>query len=539
VEGRYAVESHDGEVHLRLVSQSLRRRRLLIIGAVLIAVGLGVVAGLMKSPTYTATSTLLLQPLPGNPLSPETATANAGSVSTAMVTEANLVDTPAVVIQAAKAAKMVLLSGPKAIQATNPANTQIIKITYSAATPDQATAGSQALSRAFLESRIQRAEAYQAKNLASLHRQAETAQTRLDDATTRARDAGPDSLAAQQVQIYASLVASINDSISQYQSSSLNPGSIVNPATTPHAPSGLPPWLLPAGLGMLALVGAVAIAIWLELRRDVIRATSESDVDGTPIIGELPAVGSSELVNTSDPRHELVAEAYRRLRAGVLATTQPPYVVSVTAVEPQVASAPLAINLANALGHLGYSVTVVDAARNGHVVDELLDISAHPGLVDAMEHPGRAQSFAHAIDEVRVLPAGSQSDWDIFAGRQFEAAIDSLRGENDYVLLISDHAATAAADAAAAVADGVLMVVSDEVTTHARIASTMRRLDRLGRVTIGIVTLGKPRRGRRKGSPVKAATRASSTTPEPAQPAKRLEPRRPALPATERGSNPT
>ncbi|MGH3471554.1 MAG: hypothetical protein ACRDPG_05865 [Nocardioidaceae bacterium] len=502
------MDTQEGEVRLHLVSQGLRRRKFLIMAITVAAIVVGFLLSSLLSVTYTATSTLLLQPMPGNPLSPASVTSNAGGLTIAMATEANLVDTPAVIASADKIGSLTISTGKSAVSANVPSNTQIVQISYAAGSPAKAQAGAQALGQAFLDSRVSRAQAYQQKSLASLQLQEQQAQTSLNNASAAAQTSGPNSFAAQQVQIYASLLATIKDNMSQIQSGSLNPGSIVNPAAEPHSPSGLPSWLVPLAFGLIGLIAAGAFAIWLELRTDVVRTEIEPDIGGAPLLADLPASASRSTVVVNDATDDVATEAYRRLRAGVLATTRPPSVIAVTCLTPKGSSAAVAVNLALLLGQVGYSVTIVDAAPGDRGAERLLDIAEGPGLGDVLKNPSTAYHRTQEVEGVRVLPVGTNpSATEIFAGRQFDAVVDVLRRRSDYVLIVAEHAATAAADAAASTSDGVLVVVNDQVTTHTQIAAAMKRLDRLERPVIGAVSIQHARRRDVRSSQAKPKTR--------------------------------
>lgn len=490
------VDPSDGEVRVHLVAEGLRRRRILIAALVVLGVFLGIAAGALRTSTYTSTATLLIQPLPGNPLSPDTATSNTGGVSTAMSTEANLVNTPAVILRAEQISHLTFAVGGKAISATNPSSTQIVQIAYTAGSADRAQRGAQALAEAYLEARQHRASTYQAKTLVSLERQAAEAQDSLDDATARAKVAGPNSLAAQQVQIYAGLLATIKDNISQTKSTSLNPGAIVNPAPVPRSTTGLPPWVVPLGLGVVGLVVGVVLAVWLELRRDVVRVDVETEVEGLPVLATLPASAVSVIgPERTDPSG---AESLRRLRAGVLAAAKPPRSLAVMSTDVRQSTAPVALNLALALGDLGYRVIVVDAARSGEV-GSLMRLHPGPGLGDVLDVPDKAVATCQRLNGIAVLTSGEDgASSDLFAGRRFDAVIEALSHECDYVLVVSEPASTAAADAAAVACDAVLLCVVDQLTTHAEALSAVARLDRLGRHAVGCVVMSRARR--RRGS---------------------------------------
>ena len=110
---------------------------------------------------------------------------------------------------------------------------------------------------------------------------------------------------------------------------------------------------------------------------------------------------------------------------------------------------------------------------------------------------GRAEledciQVTHGLD---VVSSGSDpaAAREMYAGPRLRALMVALRERTDYVLVASASTSSSDADAIALASDGVLIVVTDGVTTHAQTSTALVRFERLDVMTLGAVSV--PRRG--------------------------------------------
>lgn len=495
------------EARVHIFSDALKRHVALIL---LVAVVLTAAAGAVlftRTPHYTATAQVLLRPVPGNALSPDSATSGQ-QVTVAMETEASLVNSPSVIKDVNKALGTDLTAGSKAVTATVPPNTEIVRVDFTATSPSRAQRGAQEFARAFLAHRAAQAKATQQQQLDSLRDQVEAAQSSLGRAAAAASSDNPPPDSSARTQLYADRIATLQDSISDLGSTSTSPGSFVTPAQLPIGPSGINPWLLVAATAVVGLTLGVCLALWRERNDDRIRGDAEPLLSGVPVFATLPApaAGAPSLVNVaadgtgqegSGPGHpgggdpanaDALHDAYRHARAGLVARTARPATVAVCAIDPQVQSGPVAANLAVSLARSGYRVVVVEATETREV-SHAFGITPEPGLDEVLT--GEYELTQALVDRhgVRVLPVGSDPEAarERYAGESLRRVLSRLRESADFVLVAAPDASTPDADSITFASESVLLVAADKQTTHQEVGDAAVRAEQLGVRVLGAV----------------------------------------------------
>ncbi|MGI8576925.1 MAG: Wzz/FepE/Etk N-terminal domain-containing protein [Nocardioidaceae bacterium] len=509
------------------------RRHIVWIIVITVVAGLAAIgyAHSAKHP-YTATAMLLPNPAIGNPLAPDTSASNGTQLTVAMQTEAGLVDTPAVSALASKSLGKPVPGPRDQVSATVPGNTQLIQVTYTSPTAAGARDGAQAFAKAFLQYRRYRAVTAQAATLSSLQQQARVTAASLQAASRdTVLNPNPTSIAAQQVQLFTARLSTLNDAISTAQAAGTAPGLVVTAATLPRSPSGLSPLIIVVVGVVLGLIIGLVVALWLESRSDLVHSAGEVDVGDTPFLAKLPQAVHRKplLIADRDPDDE-VFEGYRRLRAGLIATTDPPQVLSISGVSADQSSAQVAANLGLALSQAGLRVTVVAADPRDRGVEELLSRPAAPGLADVITGRDGLDDCVQRVHGISLVGGGSHPEKarELYAGPRLKATISTLKQQADYVIVSAASTSSADGDAVAAACDGVLIVVSDGHTTHAEAQSALDRFSRLGVVAVGAVSVPRIRRGGRRLLPTFNVSRKSRKRPSAdvpaAQPVTRQQP---------------
>lgn len=477
---------------------AVRRHLVLVIVLTLVVLAGAAAYAYSRPARYTSTVTLLPRPATGNPLAPDTAAASGAQLTVAMLTEAGLVDTPAV---AARASKSLGVSVPRRsdkITAAVPPNTQIIKITYVSGTAQHAEEGAQAFAVAFLAYRKGVTVAAQQELLTSLDGQVAATTDDLRKATKAAAVLGGNSFASQQVLLYSNRLADLRDSISSAEALSTDPGVVVSAASKPKAPVGVSPLVITVGGGILGLVLALVLVARLEWRRDVVDSTTDYDVCGVPLLAKLSS-GSRQrsLITDADP-DAVSQEVYRRMRAGFIAIAGPPKVIAVSCVSGEESSGDVAVNLAISLALAGFRVTVVAADPYDRTPEVILGASPSPGLAEVVAGTATLAEAVQQCHQVDFLAGGRAADAvrELLAGPALAAVVDELRNTADYVIVASARTASSDADAVALACDGVIIIVNDGFTTHAQTTEALDRYQRLEVSAIGAVSIpGRPHRG--------------------------------------------
>jgi hypothetical protein len=192
----------------------------------------------------------------------------------------------------------------------------------------------------------------------------------------------------------------------------------------------------------------------------------------------------------------VVEEAYRRLRAGVLAVSAPPQVLAVVAVSRSRQAAVVSANLSRTLAAAGFSVIAVSADPTDRELEFLMSVPATPGLSDLVQGTVEVDDCLHRSGDVLVIAGGSEAEstHELYAGPAFNQVMDDVRPHSSFVLVSAARATSSAADSIAAVADHALLVVSDGETRHRQVETTLQRMRRMGVDVVGAVSIAPSRR---------------------------------------------
>lgn len=465
---------------------AVRHHPWLILLALLLASAAAGAYATLTPRLYTATTVLLLNPLTGNPLSTETASASANQLTVAMETEAGLVGTPEIAGRVATELGRPVPGDAERVRAVVPGGTQVLEISFTSGTAARAQEGAQAYGEAYLAFREEEAQAAVDGRLARLEEQADQADAGLRRAVTEA--AGDDGFAVQEVQIYADRLAELNAAIAETSSLGTDAGRVLNPAQLPTSSSGLPaPLVWAAGvLGGLAL--GLVLAVLREWRRDLVREDEEIDVCGLAVFARIPEDSPAGVPPEGDEGRPQDREAYRRLRAAVTANTRPPHVLAVTGIGATNASTVTA-NLAAALTRADFSVLAISANPDSRQLEELLGADATTGLSDAVLDRIDPGSLVTTGSGVAVLGGGADPARarELYGGPALRRVVESCGTRHDYVLLDTAGTGTADGDAVVATADAVLLTVFRGRTTHGQVRAALDRFDQLNVQVLGVV----------------------------------------------------
>lgn len=479
------------ESYLGYLSRAVRRHLILVLVITLLGLSGAAAYAYTRATQYTATATLLPRPLLGNPLGPDTAAASGTQLTVAMQTEAGLVDTPGVAARAMKSLGITVPRLPDRVSAAVPPNTQIITITYRSGTARQAQQGAQAFAEAFLAYREGVSLAAQRQTLSSLIKQRTLAQAALRTASQALPlNADPRSFAAQRVLLYSNQLATLENKISSTQALGTSPGIVVDSASLPNSADGLHPWVLLVVGFLLGLALGLVVATAIERRRGRVDTTAQSGVSGLLVLARLPliSVNESALISDHDSDQPL-PEAYRRLRAGLIAVAGASKVFSISCVSPDTPSGPVAVNLGICLSQAGFRVTVVAAADRR--CEDLLEAAASPGLAEVLVGESNLKDAVQAVHGLTFLSVGREDARarELYAGPSLRATMTRLRSEADIVLVAAPATSTADADSVALACDGVVVGVTEGVTSLDEVAEALDRYADLEVTTVGAVSL--------------------------------------------------
>ena len=459
-----------------LLGAAVRRRWWLIAVLAVVFAVLGLAFGVLQPASYTATSTVLVKPVPGLPFSPATAGTTTGQNVT-MTTEAALVTADPVLKAANTRLGTRITPGSGVVTATVPPNSQTIQVGFTAGSAANAQKGADTLARAFLDYRATQSEAVTKAKTATLQRQITATQTLLDAASKLASAAVPLPQAAGQVQLYSSTLVALQQNLADNQATSLDPGSVIAPAELPDSTRTLTVAIFGLGglvLGaLLGLGAAVAVAM-----RDRKLRGSESAVGGLPVIAS--ATRGDDLTALGD-----------RVRTAVLAASTLPATVGILSTDAAMALR-LTTSLGDALAEAGYRVAVVEADPGS--------ASADTGLGELLAGTGETTTPLKRRGAVSVLPGGRvlATSADLLSGPRMAQIVAGLRHDHDVVLLALPSCEGTLGLATARLADETVVVVSAKRTSSDTVVDLVRQSDLLDVKLLGLVIGSERDRGARR-----------------------------------------
>ena len=493
--------SSDARGTLPPLKQIFTQHSLLILAVVALTTGAAWWYTSHQERTYTAEAVVLLSPAPGNPLTPETASGSSVQMTIALETEAQLARTPAVAAVASQAAGRPLPAEGEILQASVPSNTQMLRLSFTAATPEDAQAGADAFAEGYLAYRQERSTTQRDSRIERLSDQVEEVEGNLQRA--RGEEAGD--LTTQEAQLFADQLAGLNSALGEAQAQSVYPGAVVNAAEPPAGPNEPPAVLLIALAALLGVAAGTGLGFAREWHRDLIR--TETDLPDLPIFATLRLDPGRALAPDSDPR---LHEEYRHVRTGILANCPTPQVLAVAELPAPDGdsgeSAIVATNLAVVLGEAGFEVLLLATASQEPGVRDLLQPPPEAGRYTG--DPAEGWHEAVPTQGVRLLTVAELSSPDLTASREFQRLLTGALPEVDYVVVATAAAGTADGDAALTAAHSTLLLLRPGTVSRRQARAALTRLERLGvRVVGGVLCHRRDRTPPRSPAPARRAVR--------------------------------
>ena len=464
----------------------LRRRWLSALITFLVVVLLSVAYAVAHGTTYTSSTSVFLQPLSGNALA-SASSSNPQALTVAMETEASLASSHQVLDLAAK----TLGREPGPVMAVVPQNTQIVRIEYTGTSPSNARAGATAVADAFLAYRTSQADASVSQQRDALEKEITETKASLKKSLGQISAGNVSAQTTVDVQLLTTRLSGLNDSLSTVNALNTSAGSTVKTASAGRAPLLGRPAVVVAGGVVLGLVAALVVVLVRERMDDRIHVGRLPSVAGLPILTRIsPPKGElSNFVDGLETGHPL-REAYRQARAGVLASTERPAVVTVTSFPGAGPVSYLGCNLALALSEAGYRVRIVDASLEDDARPDF-PVNVRLGLADHLVSKQSRELKLARWHHVELLPAGKNlgSVRDLFSSERMSGLLDRLSKVADFVIVLAPEAATSEAAALSGLSDATVMVGRDDHTTLTELREQVARHGNLGADVVGLIIL--------------------------------------------------
>ena len=438
-----------------LFRDALRFRWPIIVAAVVVGTALGVLLSLQRPPSFVSTARVLINPLVGNPYTPE----RTGDDLVSLQTEAEVVTSDPIGSEAADIAGLpetssLLSSG---VRVTVPANTQILDISVTGKDKAEVADAADALATAYLESREALAQDVVETQSNKLEQQIASTEARLAEAQQAAEN-GPVNARQTQRRIADSAQADLYNLRAlqtEVENTATDPGRITEPAQEGAAGSALTRLLLL----LVGVLGGCLVGLYGALTRErstgLVRTPSELTALGIHVLGNF--VGK-------DARRGQGEEPLRRMRSEILSSITPPAVVAICAASSEEQSSALARGLATSLAVLDHKSIYV--STDGR---EVASSNGASGLSEAVLDREDPTTLLLPVvgKQLSYLPAGKESvaAREHFVSPLFTDVIFRLRRSRAFIFLAAPPVLQTDGEAAAAAADVVILVVVANHTT--------------------------------------------------------------------------
>ncbi len=426
----------------------LRRRRGVIVVAVLVVVASALGTSFLQTPVYQAEAEVLLQPKATESLfDPQTGQRN--DPTRTVQTEIQVLKS-----QPVRAAVQQKLGAAPKISVSSLGQTDVVEVKSQRTDPEQAAIIANAYANAYIDFRRQQAvndllaaaKEIQGK-VTGLQKEIESLgspPTNPDRALADPQAPRRESLLQQQ--------ALFKQRLDQLQvDAALKTGGaqLVTPATAPASP--VKPTPVKSSIVALAvgLIFGIGMALLFEYLDDSIKGKDDLDrvTRDVPTLGLIPAVTGWKnpqrpvVVSLADPKSP-AAEAYRSLRTAIhfMGLDKPIRTIQVTSAAAGEGKTTTLANLGVALAQSGVRVIIVSCDLRRPRIHQFFDLSNDVGFTSVLlgNVPlSKAVQRVSGGDRIGVMPSGPipPNPAELLAGRRTVEVLTALQAEADVVLL--------------------------------------------------------------------------------------------------------
>jgi capsular exopolysaccharide synthesis family protein len=259
----------------------------------------------------------------------------------------------------------------------------------------------------------------------------------------------------------------------------------------------------------LGLAAGLALGIGLALLRELLDNTVKDretleQVTGVGMVGSVPLDKErrSKPAVSFDTDNSLIAEAFRKVRTNLqfLAVDNPPRVIVVTSSAPSEGKTTTAINIALALAEAEHNVVLVDGDMRRPSLAKYLDLVGSVGFSTVLSGAATLEDVLQATKypHLTVLAAGPTppNPSELLGSQAAGKVLNHLRSQFDYVIIDSSPL-LAVTDGAilATQADGTLLIARFGQTKRDQLAHATGILKDVGATLLGAVVTMTPTRG--------------------------------------------
>jgi capsular polysaccharide biosynthesis protein len=432
--------------------------------------------------TYVATASVFVNPIGGS---------GDNAVDGARVNSLINLDTEAQLVtsQAVSAEAKVLLQTPEIVgqlvqdvSVAVPPNTNVLRISFTGSTPEEARAGASAYARGYLTNRLNRAD-----NI--LEQQARALNQQINKYTAQLQGASPEEAAGLQFTLQ-----SLQESLALVEGTDVDPGDVISEALLPRRPASPNSALvLTSGLAFGILIGLAGL--FLLERRDG-RCYDWQTVErrlGLSVLANIP--GKDAAPAPLFDAHSAGAEAFGELRNALLTGLgDEPAVLVVASPSEGFGADVVAANLAVTLARTGHATSLV-IADEASEIPVMFGLPASDGLTELLRGRVDLAQATHTLPDLRALTVlaaghGLSTEIDDLEGSGITDVIESLAEQSRYVIVRArPNDAGADAQFFGRHASAALPVIEVGRTVRDAVSAGVRQWQLVGTLVPGAVTV--------------------------------------------------
>jgi tyrosine-protein kinase len=487
----------EGTLDIREFMSKVGRHKWLILLVAVSVTLLVAIYSYSRPSVYKSTAQFLVRPTLVQPLQSNPFDTVSMATEMQLVTSAQVAD----IARQTMGDSVTLQDALDGVSVTNPANTQILDISYSAHSPAEAQQGAQAFAQAYQTYKHDQALNTIKTSSDTIRAQITTLDGEILDLNRQiAESTDPveqQTLTEERNSKDTARLASQN-LLATVATLSTDPGQVVEDALRPTSPVS-PKHKLDLALGLLlGLIAGVVLASLRDQARDRIQGPPlvARSLDA-PILGSIPRthrllVGTAHLASVDEP-HGQSAEAYRTLRTNLLAVCRESKAktILITSARQGEGKTSTAANLAVALAQAGRSVVLISADLRNPRIHAVFGIGNEQGLGQVLEGtlPLDEAIVETDLADLRILPSGPVDAVDepvelLQSDRMGEVLQECCK--SDFVIVDGPPIFPVADSLVLAdLVDGVLFVTDAQSSTQASVAQSRRQIHQVGGRILG------------------------------------------------------